>query len=86
MILSIYLIGIILSFGIYVGAMHKLEIKEIDKIKPTYETVYEDKMAYLISIFSWLSILIILLIMICNKQTPTLKYSYKKLWDLYHSK
>ena len=86
MILSIYLIGMILSFGMYVGAMHKLEKEEIENSEPTYETVHQDKFVYLVSLFSWVGLIFMLSVMIYNKHRPTLKYSYKELWDLYNSK
>ena len=75
----------ILSFGFYTGAMYQLEEQQIEDIAPSYEKAHDDKLAYLFAIISWLGVLGVIIPMLYNKRLPVIKYSYKNLWDKYHS-
>jgi hypothetical protein len=80
-----YLLGTVLAYGFYIGAMYKLEIDDIGPDKPLYETAHHDMLGYVFSALSWIGIFIIIIGMLGARKIPTIKYSYKKLWDKYHS-
>ena len=80
LLLLLYLIGIVLCYGLYIGAMYKLELDKIDKEEPTYEMAHHDMVAYIICLFSWFGVIAITIAMSWSKRVPVIKYSYKKLW------
>ena len=60
MIAIIYTMGMVLSYGLYTGAMYKLEKDDIDDRAPSYDTAHDDKTAYMFALLSWIGVFTII--------------------------
>ena len=85
-LLLFYIFGVVLSFGLYGGFVHRTEEKKIEEEPPAYESMHDDKLAYIFGMLSWIGILITAVLFIAYGSTPAIKFSYKSLWNTYNSK
>jgi len=84
--LILYVIGSVLAYGLYTGAMYTLEEKHIDTVKPSYKVAHDDKLGYIMAFLSWFGVIAVLIgVAINTGDKPRIKYSYKNLWKRWEN-
>lgn len=81
-ILVIYIIGCILSYGRHYARMYEIDEDYINTLPP-----YKDNsFTLLFSLFSWVGFIAGIIIYFGDEEKYFLKYSNKPLWDKYNKR
>lgn len=82
-IISAYIIGYILCFGIITWMEHKMALPYIKTIQPDYQKSYHNPIAVFFSILSLIGVIVVAWYSFGKFKDIGVMFSYKKLWAEY---
>lgn len=81
--LLIYIIGIVLCYGIATWLQCVVDEFEIEHTQPMYEKSWHSKATLIVSAFSWLGVILCSYTGLVYHGQIRLRYSYQPLWNIW---
>jgi len=76
-----YLSGFIIAFGIATWMQHRVDLPYLDRLQPEYQKAWHSPATVIVSILSWLGVIVIVYSALHFHGKVRLTYSNKPLWN-----